>query len=182
MRFHLDILTQAQQRADALAEAIGLNDFRVGRHVLRDHRNWKTGELEVAAIWAGVIMPSFREHHAIVSCAISSRKEERKPLAPIHRYGIATFDQTSVEPHEVRVLDSEPSQDSLASILACLPWNSGEWHLTLDGTGYVLLSDTMTFAGFLTFANPRDPALLSLVELFDATRARVLNLGASALR
>jgi len=170
---HLQLLEQSHERADTLASQIGLNDFSAGRHIPRDHRNWKTGEIEVATTWMGLIMPSFADHTAIVTFDMPSRSHERKPLNPIRRTAVARFEKDSVQPLDILVLDTERRPDPLTDTLGILPWNSPTWHLTLDGTLYTFLSHTMIMSAFLVFANPNDESLRNLVSQLLKTEKEV---------
>ncbi|MBL8018706.1 MAG: hypothetical protein JNM27_03495 [Leptospirales bacterium] len=181
MNPHLELLVQSFGRAEALAAAIGFDDFRAGRHVSRDHRNWKTGESEVAATWIGLLMPSFSDHRAVITFDVSRRVREHKELSPLRRTAIAAFERNSITPFDIQMFDSERKPDDpLTGSLAELPWNSPEWHVSLDGTLYAFLSETMTLSGFLLFANPTDRSLLRLVELLKDTEAEVREKGTSA--
>lgn len=177
MNLRLETIIQSHKRADALATAIGFNEFREGRHITRERRNGKTRESDVSASWIGFFMPSFSIHSAVMTFDVSALTYERKPLEPICRTAVATFEPRSIDPVDIHVLDSERKSDPLTEALAAIPWNSNEWHLTLDGTSYAFLSHTMTFSGFLSFANPTERSLLNLVELLKETQAEVFKNG-----
>ncbi|PJZ52513.1 hypothetical protein CH380_15230 [Leptospira adleri] len=175
--FRLEAIIQSHKRVDLLAAAIGFNEFRPGRHKTRDRRNGKTRESDVTASWIGFFMPSFSVHSAVMGFDVSALTYDRKPLDPIYRTAIATFEPRSIDPIDIYVLDSERKFDPLNAALAELPWNSTEWHLTLDGTSYTFLSQTMTLSGFLSFANPIEKSLLNLIKLMKESQTEILENG-----
>ena len=140
--------------AEILA-ALNLDDLRAGRHIVRDSRRWKTGELCVDGVWVAKVEPSFHPH-----CALGvSREKERVraafscgPASEGSNQGIFT---TMVE----RSIEWD---DPVATILRKADLFELSGGISLDGIGYEIQVRTLASETTISFFNPTTNLLVSL--------------------
>jgi|JI10StandDraft_1071094.scaffolds.fasta_scaffold934141_2 hypothetical protein len=164
MKLIIELLKSEEERAENLATALGFNDFRPGRHVLRDERNWKSGEIDVARTWVGFRIPSFIATTAVMRFDITTHKQKDKEQGAYRLTGICDFDRNSAEPKNLRTHREALGEDAVINLLTTPPLNNQEWRLTLDGIGYILAVQTMTLNSVITFYNPKEQSLVKLIE------------------
>lgn len=138
--------------ADQLARTLGIDGFRPGRHILRDGRGWREGEIYVEHTWHAYVLPSFHDH-AVIGVAKSSDSEFRgKKIPAFFRAGIAVV---SPEKKVVAACDSvsitvDPIPETLTSI-SLFQEDAGIW---LDGIGYEVFICHFDLDVRLRFSNP----------------------------
>jgi hypothetical protein len=65
----------------AIAKLFGLEDLRPGRHILRNEKRWRVGELMVSHAWQAMVHPSFHDRGvlAVVSANDTEFRGETIP-------------------------------------------------------------------------------------------------------
>jgi hypothetical protein len=139
--------------------ALGLNDWNIGKHIIRDANGLKTGELEVINIWGANMIPSFHLPARIAVVRCDSHYRIAFGVGTSNNNVSTSIIQTQLPPDWV---------DPLAKTHQRLFQFEDKRVLTLDGIGYEL--DMISEAGRNTmeFAIPEIEANQSFVELEKA--------------
>jgi hypothetical protein len=134
---------------DSVQNAYGLEGLYVGRHIVRDARQWKIGEMAVERLWLAEIDPSFMEP----SCLSLLRADQQQ---------LAVF-AVLVEQHVITVGPIEINlKDPVEDAFRCFDASSSEKAVTLDGISYSIFFHTFGLQLAMEFSNPRSPHLLAL--------------------
>ena len=164
-------LDRTYRVADEIAKSIGLDRFGVGRTILRDHRKWKTGELEITSTWAAAIQPSFENESFLLFIQTGEQKAGTAADWPSVSLLNATVETSSKQLISLHRLDSPVKTVWPDQAFTAIPWASNDWHLTLDGTSYTFILESMPFIGSLIFANPENPALKRISRFLQEAAA-----------
>ncbi len=117
-----------------LAQAMGVEEFRPGRHILRDEKRWRTGEIFVNHAWYAHVLPAF-DDNAVIGVVRTSESQFRGQTFPaFFRAGMAVFSPNTemINACERVTITSDLVRESMASIDLFAHSES----VYLDGIGY----------------------------------------------
>jgi hypothetical protein len=167
--FTREIVIEARL-CESLKQAAGLDELRVGRHIVRNAQRERTGQFFVRKIWAAQIRPPAA--HAICLASVVFDQETKLILAVPE----ITEGQIEVVSH-LLTLGSEWS-DPVSQALTTLDLWSGGNGISFGGYSYGLSVYTTHVRAELTLGNLQDPsriamqeALLQVVRLFVTAEA-----------
>lgn len=141
------------QALSSLQKAMGVQEFRPGRQILRDERHWRVGEIHVEHAWHAAILPSFHDQ-AVLAVARTNETAFRGATFPaFFRAGIAII---SLDTYEVKQaiatnITGDPMPAAVSKCDLLEPDKGG----FLDGIGYEIRLDTATRRVTIEFGNPR---------------------------
>ena len=141
-----------KQAVSSIATALGLDDLRPGRHILRDAKRMRTGELTITDAWYAHVCPSFHDR-GVVAVIRAEDTEFRGTVTPgFLRAAIAVIniETDALRKTVVTDIDSDPLPPTLES-LDLLASTDSMW---LDGIGYELHTYTRACRSTLQFSNP----------------------------
>lgn len=135
----------------AIAAALGIEDFRVGRQNLRDEQRWRVGRLWIDSLWMLSIRPSF-DAWGTVGVATAHGEEFRgQTVEGWTKAVLASGTSLIVQPI---------SADPLSTLLSSLPLLRHSHSVWLDGIDYSLRLESLAIRGTIDFANPTFPELI----------------------
>ena len=155
-----------KQAVSSIATALGLDDLRPGRHILRDAKRMRTGELNVTDAWYAHVCPSFHDR-GVVAVVRAEDTEYRGNVT--HGFLRAAIAGISIETDALRQtvvadIDADPLPPALQS-LDILASTDSMW---LDGISYELHTHTQACRSTLQFSNPS-------VDCFRAIESAMLD-------
>ena len=141
-----------KQAVSSIATALGLDDLRPGRHILRDAKRMRTAELTVTDAWYAHVCPSFHDR-GVVAVVRAEDTEFRGSVTPgFLRAGVAVV---SIETESLRrTVVADIGSDPLPAALQSLDILASTDSLWLDGIGYELHTHTRACRSTLQFSNP----------------------------
>ena len=146
-----------------LAVIFQLEDLRVGKHIIRDHRNWKIGELQVEYLWWSLIEPSF-DSRAVVA-VVRFEDELRALFQPLDK------DDGLESVSAVKVIGW---RDPMLFAFEGVNIMTQTGDLSLDGISYHLQIKTSDVDANFSFANPGTEALLKIESALIETARHVV--------
>jgi len=145
-----------------LLDAFNLEDFRGGRHILRDERGWRIRDIQVESMWLARIEPSFDQLSYLMVV-----HADKQPKALFCFGGTDGLPKISAEPVDCPALD-----DRIVATLKHLDLLSSNDELSLDGIAYSIHVCTSSLSAGLTFANPKTESLRSVERaLFEVAES-----------
>ena len=156
-----------KQAVSSIATALGLDDLRPGRHILRDAKRMRTGELTVTDAWFAHIIPSFHDR-GVVAVVRAEDTEFRGSITPgFLRAAVAVV---SIESEALRqTVTADIGNDPLPTALQSLDLLATSDSLWLDGIGYELHTHTQACRSRIQFSNPSIDCFRAIESaMFDA--------------
>lgn len=136
-----------------LLAAFNLEDFRVGRHVIRGERLWPPiSDLQVESMWLATIEPSFDQMAYLMVV-----HTDKHPQAVFCLKGPHSLPDIPREPIDCPTLD-----DQVASSLKHIDLFSRVDGVSLDGIGYSVHICTSAASADLAFSSPLTESLCSV--------------------
>src|ERR1044072_2211867 len=148
-----------------LAADFQLEDLRVGRHIIRDQRNWKLGELNVEYLWWALIEPSFQPPAVL---AVVKFKDELRAL-----FRPRSVDDTQGHTPTIKLGDWRDPMLLAFERVNILKEAGG---LSLDGIGYHLQIKTWAVDAKFDFSNPRGEGLSKVESALIDTARRIVEI------
>ena len=125
-----------EQAVRAITTLLGLEDLCPGRHILRDRKRQRTGELVVTKAWYASVAPSFHDRAVIaVACAEDTAfRDKTTPGFLRAGMSIVSLETSALKQAVVADIEFDPLPDAVhaVDILA------SDETLCLDGIGYEL--------------------------------------------
>jgi hypothetical protein len=151
---------------ETIAGLMGLEEFRVGTHYLREESRRRIGCICIESLWKVEVIPSFHER-SVLAVATATGLEFRgsKPPSWIKAVFAASDDAASVS------LESDPVIPALSGFDLFLSPGG----LCTDGIGYRFEFETVPLRGSLKFGNPRHPGLIRLESTWLALAGEVVS-------
>jgi len=145
-----------------LLAAFNLEDFRGGRHILRDERGWRIRDIQVESIWLARIEPSFDQVSYLMVV-----HHDKQPQAIFCFAGADSLPNVTTKPVDCPGLD-----DRIVASLKHIDLLSSNDELSLDGIAYSLDVCTSSLSARLMFANPKTESLRSVERaLFEVAES-----------
>jgi hypothetical protein len=144
-----DSIAPALDELKAFLAAFNLNRFGVGRHIIRDERGWKVGEMNVESMWLATIQPSFNR-----TAYFMVMHTEVQPRALFCFRGVDSQPIIKAGAVECPGLD-----DRVCASLKHIDLFPRGTQLVLDGICYKLYVRTGAVSADLSFATPKSESL-----------------------
>ena len=141
-----------------LLDALRIEEIRAGRHITRNEKRHKIGELWVNSAWYAVLQPSF---HPRIDLACVQAREEKPDVLEWHRSAL----RCKTEDEEIN-LSAEITFDPVADVISDADLLPKEGAITLDGIAYYFWGSTLDLSVQLAFGNPSSPRLQALERAF----------------
>lgn len=140
----------------SVEQAVGLEELRAGRHILRNAQRQKVGEMIVRKVWAAQVRPPA----APAACLASVVCDQQTTL--ILTVAEAGVDSEGLVPALLRL--GPEWFDPVAEVLSALDLWSGGNEIPFGGYSYSVYVDTAQLRAVVRFGNPRCPRRIALQD------------------
>lgn len=169
----LDSLVIMDQALTALAKLIGVEDLRSGRHILRNERGWRTGEVTVSYAWRVIVTPSFHDPCLLTVVRTVDTEFRGKTASGFLRAGIAIMSRETKGLRQAVAVDIDA--DPVFSAIGSVDLRASSDSLWLDGIGYELHTDFTPCRASLHFSNPTVQCFRNIEDSMLAVAGQVAN-------
>ncbi len=121
-----------EQAVSAIAKLMGIERLRPGRHILRNEKHWRIGELTVSNAWHASILPSFHDSAVIAAVRAHDTEFRGEAFPGFFRAGIAIVSRETSALVQTVIADID--DDPLPAAVSSIDLLASDDSCFLDGT------------------------------------------------
>ena len=140
---------------ESVQRVLGVEELRVGRHVLRDAQRLRSGQMFVRKLWIAKVQPP-----AYPAACLGTIVADQQTTVILAAPDVSVGGEVLVTSSLLRFGPEWP--DPVADVLMSFDLWSGSNEISLSGCSYVLFVDTAQIQTAVRFSNPRHPGRLAL--------------------